>query len=598
MRNVLCLALLAPILALAAGTTQPATALRPGMSLQTVTVLPGDGKAGPSSPPTGTGPSRAARFAVGTVDTVGGTTYDYQTNGPAYRMLAQTPGKGVHVLFMYSTEADTNFPHRWMRYNFYDFATGVWWWPDPDFMQAGVNVFSERTGYGSMDTDTNGVAVISAHHTTPAGLAPIVARDVDVGAGIFDYSYGEPTIDQHVWPYLGVNANGYYQLAMLENVSQDYLYWGRSTAWQSWDAAVSMPSPQPEPLFPTHNIATSKVSGSNKVCITWVAMPASGFTQNPGFYRESPDGGDNWDSPVDIGFPPAFHPGSDTLPYFHHSALFPFYDRNDNLHIVGNVGPYERDTSWLLPAHGEIWHWCAANPNTWDLVRIAHPVAHPDSFQGNFPSNSMVCCRPSLGEDDSGNLFVTWEEFDGANVEATTNVLRGDVWYSYSTDNGVTWAEGTKLTDGGEVTYRYPSILNPIGDTAMVTYIIDQVAGTFVQGAEGPATDNPVVVQKFYKFPPGIEAPKVIQPSRMEVAASPSPARGRTAISYTLPRSGEVSLVVYDAAGRPVRTLDAGRREAGRYTATWDARDAAAGVYFYTLTSGKASVTRKLILAD
>jgi len=58
-----------------------------------------------------------------------------------------------------------------------------------------------------------------------------------------------------------------------------------------------------------------------------------------------------------------------------------------------------------------------------------------------------------------------------------------------------------------------------------------------------------------------------------------------------------VSLVVYDAAGRPVQTLASGRREAGRYSATWDASDAAAGVYFYTLTSGETSATRKLILA-
>jgi hypothetical protein len=65
-----------------------------------------------------------------------------------------------------------------------------------------------------------------------------------------------------------------------------------------------------------------------------------------------------------------------------------------------------------------------------------------------------------------------------------------------------------------------------------------------------------------------------------------------------LPQSGNVSLVVYDVAGRPVQTLASGRRAAGRYTATWDAKNAAAGVYFYTLTSGKASITTKLIRAD
>ena len=589
MRNVLCFALLVPVLALAAGTTQPGTAVKSGVSLQPMTALPGDGQAGPASPPSGSGPTHAARFTVGIVDTVGGTTYDWCSNGPAFRALTQTPGKGVHAIWMYSTDmSNTNFPDRNIRYNFYDYGTGTWNWIDADFMQSGVNIYAERAGYGTIDVDTNGVAVILAHHATTAGYAPVIARDADAGAGIFEYAPGEPTLDRNVWCWLGINMNGYYQLAMIDDVSQDNLQWSRSTAWQSYDVAMSIPSPQPEPLFPAHGIATSKVSGTNKVSITWVATSAS-YMQEPGFYRESQDGGTTWDAPVDLGFPPAFSPGSETVPSYHLSSLFPWYDMNNNLHIVGSVGPYVRDTNWILPA--EIWHWCPANPDTWNLIR----VASPDSFNASAGYNAMVASRPSIGADGAGNLFVAWEEFDGVNVEQTTSRLRADIWYSSSTDNGVTWDEGTKLTDGGNVSYRFPSILNPIGDTIMVTYIVDQTAGFFVQG-EGPATNNPIVVQKFVSS--GIEGPKVVPPGRMAVAASPSPANDRTAISYSVPRSGDVSLVIYDAAGRPVKTLASGHREAGRYTAMWDAGEAAAGVYFYTLTSGKAAVTRKLILAD
>jgi len=588
------LVLLVPILALAAGISQPVAAVAPGVSLQPVNVVAGDGKAGPSSPPSGLGPSRAARFAIGTVDTVGGTVYDYQTNGPAYRMLTQTPDKGVHVLWMYAPDTDTLFPNRNMRYNYYDYSTGAWNWNDPNFMVSGQNVFSVRTGYGTIDVDTTGVAVISAHHTTTgSNIAPILARDADVGAGIFDYAPGEPTLDQNVWPFLGVGMNGSYHLAMLDNVNQDNLYYGRMTSWPTWESRVSVPSPQPEPLFPDHNIATSKVAGSNKVCITWVSTPGSGYAQEPGFYRLSQDGGDNWDAPVDLGFPPAFHPGSESLPSFSISSLFPFYDQDDNLHIVGSVTPYVRDTNWIIPA--EIWHWCPTNPDTWSFIH----VASPESLLGSM-SNAVMCTRPSLGQDESGNLFIAWEEFDPENVEPTTGRLRADIWFSFSTDNGVSWANGLKITDGGDVTYRFPSIINPVvGDTVMVTYIIDQVAGFFVQSADGAPSDSPVVVQKFYKFEGGgVEAPKVVTPVRMEIAASPNPSGGRTLISYALPRNGDVSLVVYDAVGRPVQTLVSGRREAGRYTATWNAHDAAAGVYFYTLTSGEASMTRKLILAD
>jgi hypothetical protein len=263
------------------------------------------------------------------------------------------------------------------------------------------------------------------------------------------------------------------------------------SAWPSWDSAVYV-SP-PGPLPPTHNIATSKVPGSNRVCITWVATPTVGHAQMPGFFRESTDGGDTWQAPVELGYPPAFHPGSETVPSFHTSSLFPFYDQDDNLHIVGNVAPCVRDTSLVVP--GQIWHWCPANPDTWSLVRISSP----DSWNASCGRNAMVCDRPSLGQDRHGNLFAAWEEFDGVNVETTTNRLRADIWYSVSTNNGVTWAWVTKVTDGGEVSNRFPSILNPIGDTVLVEYLIDQVAGFWGAG-EGPATENPVVVHRVYPY--------------------------------------------------------------------------------------------------
>ena len=45
-------------------------------------------------------------------------------------------------------------------------------------------------------------------------------------------------------------------------------------------------------------------------------------------------------------------------------------------------------------------------------------------------------------------------------------------------------------------------------------------------------------------------------------------------ISYTLPRGGKVSLAVYDAQGRQVRTLLAGESQtAGKHTAEWDGLD-------------------------
>ncbi|UCG43292.1 MAG: T9SS type A sorting domain-containing protein [candidate division WOR-3 bacterium] len=69
-------------------------------------------------------------------------------------------------------------------------------------------------------------------------------------------------------------------------------------------------------------------------------------------------------------------------------------------------------------------------------------------------------------------------------------------------------------------------------------------------------------------------------------ACRPNPFTGRTSISYQFPLDGPVTLRVFDASGRSVKTLQSGIQRAGKYTVTWDGRDesgrnVANGVYFY-----------------
>ena len=71
----------------------------------------------------------------------------------------------------------------------------------------------------------------------------------------------------------------------------------------------------------------------------------------------------------------------------------------------------------------------------------------------------------------------------------------------------------------------------------------------------------------------------------------PNPARGSTLLSYALPRSGRVRLALFDVAGRQVRVLVDGVREAGDQAENWDLRDAAgrgvsAGFYQARLEAG------------
>lgn len=81
----------------------------------------------------------------------------------------------------------------------------------------------------------------------------------------------------------------------------------------------------------------------------------------------------------------------------------------------------------------------------------------------------------------------------------------------------------------------------------------------------------------------------------------PNPFNPTTSISFTLPTKSQVSLKVYDIAGREVRTLVDNVLEAGNNQVTWLGRDnqgndVSSGVYFYRMTAGKETATKKMVL--
>jgi len=77
---------------------------------------------------------------------------------------------------------------------------------------------------------------------------------------------------------------------------------------------------------------------------------------------------------------------------------------------------------------------------------------------------------------------------------------------------------------------------------------------------------------------------------------SPNPCREFTTVNYQLPMSGYTTLTIYDATGRVVETLVDAKLAAGSHQATWETNEVPSGVYFYKLTSGSVSATRKVLI--
>jgi len=78
----------------------------------------------------------------------------------------------------------------------------------------------------------------------------------------------------------------------------------------------------------------------------------------------------------------------------------------------------------------------------------------------------------------------------------------------------------------------------------------------------------------------------------------PNPFNPSTNISYQLPVNSFVTLKVYDVLGNEAAVLINEWKEAGSYSAqfTTSGKQLASGMYFYTLTAGKFTDTKKFIL--
>ncbi len=76
----------------------------------------------------------------------------------------------------------------------------------------------------------------------------------------------------------------------------------------------------------------------------------------------------------------------------------------------------------------------------------------------------------------------------------------------------------------------------------------------------------------------------------------PNPFNPRTVISVQLPAAGEVSLKVYDVMGREVQTLVKERLNAGTYNVYFDGSGLTSGVYFYKMTAGNYTETKRMLL--
>jgi len=106
----------------------------------------------------------------------------------------------------------------------------------------------------------------------------------------------------------------------------------------------------------------------------------------------------------------------------------------------------------------------------------------------------------------------------------------------------------------------------------------------------------------FQLSPSAVEDPNLSPVVATELKGNyPNPFNPSTSIAFSIKDASPVKLIVYNLQGKVIKELLQETLESGHYSLAWDGTDkhgipAASGVYYYKLTAGKYSSTRKMIL--
>jgi 5'-nucleotidase/UDP-sugar diphosphatase len=158
----------------------------------------------------------------------------------------------------------------------------------------------------------------------------------------------------------------------------------------------------------------------------------------------------------------------------------------------------------------------------------------------------------------------------------------GDM-YSVTTNSGLAGFLGlagltpTNLTDTGlmeyEVVHDYIVANSPV-NYAVEGRIEDVAGGTPVEEITAVQVPEEFALSQNY----------------------PNPFNPETTGNFTVPKTSQVSVSVYNMLGQKVALLLDSRLEAGSHTAQWDASNMSAGIYFCRLKAGETKLTRRMVL--
>jgi len=146
------------------------------------------------------------------------------------------------------------------------------------------------------------------------------------------------------------------------------------------------------------------------------------------------------------------------------------------------------------------------------------------------------------------------------------------------------------------MTFINNDIVMAVGDVASGVPFVGTLTGEFLNGTALEGNDCLIVIVNGGGNDGGVPA-GTSGPAAVALGANvPNPFNPTTTISFSLVTAGHVNITVFDVKGRVVAGLVNEVRSAGDHSITWNADNLASGIYFYRMTTGNFTQTRRMVL--
>ena len=462
---------------------------------------------------------------------VGGTWYDFQSNGSIGKMIFKDNLGAIQMMWMDGEASDILTCTRSIKYNFSN-DDGESWLDD-----AGITINDRRRGgFGSMwlTNEEEPRAVFFFHQGQEETLFSFCGIDFLYGIGASINTPAPRYPEQSViWPQGVISPGNRIHI----------LYNRRDTDMLSY--APGLFDRDMEPVFGDNPIEIERSlqnsfriaqsPHSERAAMVWMHNrlgfedlgPWEGYLawqMNNDVVIVWTDDGEEWnfDEPRNITnmIPPdprqeGTASYGDTLRPFRTMDLI--FDENDFLHVVFEarllkvqaIEESEPPIDALNLSKSILYHW---SEQTEEITPVADGWWDHDirDEEGNIVRQinpgywyESTVCRPSLAYDDDGDLYCVYTIFPRDDY-SVHNYCNADIAVTVSENNGRTWYEPTMITttrtleaeEGESESEMYPSLAFEIDDFLHISYQLDTEPGSTI--ADYPGREEVVTHCEWY----------------------------------------------------------------------------------------------------